>query len=79
MFFSYSLAGLIPLFPYMVFSTKVAMPVSIVLSILALAVLGIIHARLSKIHILKTALKMSAIGGVAILVGVVVGRLVKAF
>jgi VIT1/CCC1 family predicted Fe2+/Mn2+ transporter len=79
MFASYAIAGFIPLLPYVMFDTRVAMPTSIVLSILALAGLGVIHGKLSKVKVWRTMLKMSLVGGVAIIVGVVVGRVVNSF
>lgn len=77
MFFSYLLAGFIPLFPYA--STWVSDPfwVSIILSLLALVVLGIFSAKASGTRIGHHSLEMLFLGGIAIFVGVVVGKIVK--
>ena len=73
MFFSYLLAGLIPLFPYFILAPKFALWSSIGLSLLALFFLGIIGAKISNINALKSGLRMFLIGGTAIFIGVIVG------
>ncbi|MDO8676702.1 MAG: VIT1/CCC1 transporter family protein [Candidatus Azambacteria bacterium] len=73
MFFSYFLAGLIPLFPYLVLVPGSAVWLSIILSLLALFSLGIIGAKISNINTLKSGLKMFLVGGAAIFVGVFIG------
>ncbi|PIR46723.1 MAG: hypothetical protein COV07_02555 [Candidatus Vogelbacteria bacterium CG10_big_fil_rev_8_21_14_0_10_45_14] len=77
MFLSYILAGFIPLFPYIVFSHDVAFVLSISLSLLTLFVLGAVAARLSGTGILRNALSVLSIGGIAVIVGVLVGFVVK--
>lgn len=77
MFFSYFLAGFIPLSPYLFLSVEIAFWVSIIVSLFALFSLGVIAARLSKISIWKSALRMFLIGGTAIALGVLVGRIVS--
>jgi VIT1/CCC1 family predicted Fe2+/Mn2+ transporter len=76
MFVSYFISGFIPLAPYLMFAPAVALPVSIGISILALAILGAVTARLSKVSLAKSALRMASIGGLAILVGTLVGHFV---
>ncbi len=73
MFFSYLLAGFIPLFPYFILTSGFAVWFSIGLSLLALFSLGIIGAKISNINALKSGLRMFLIGGVAIFIGVIVG------
>ena len=73
MFFSYLLAGLIPLFPYLILISESAVWLSIGLSLLALFSLGIIGAKISNTNTLKSGLRMFLIGGTAIFVGVIVG------
>jgi VIT1/CCC1 family predicted Fe2+/Mn2+ transporter len=77
MFGSYLLAGLIPLAPYVFFEIDVALYISIILSLVSLAGLGAVSARISKVGLLRNALRMLAIGGVAVAVGVLVGRLLQ--
>lgn len=77
MFVSYSISGLIPLFPYFVMDTQHAFWWSIVASIISLFILGYISAKILKINVLKSTLRMALIGGMAIGLGVVVGLLMK--
>ena len=73
MFFSYLLAGLIPLFPYLILISESAVWLSIGLSLLALFFLGVIGAKISNTNTFKSGLRMFLIGGAAIFVGVIVG------
>jgi len=73
MFFSYLLAGLIPLFPYLILAPELAVWFSISLSLLALFFLGVVGAKISNINALKSGFRMFLTGGAAILVGVIVG------
>ncbi|MBI4066229.1 VIT1/CCC1 transporter family protein [Candidatus Gottesmanbacteria bacterium] len=70
MFTSYFLAGLVTLIPYFIMEAKVALPISIALSLSALFLLGVISATLFGINILRNGIRTLVIGGVAILVGV---------
>ena len=78
MFFSYFVAGFIPLLPYAIMEVKSALVVSIILSLAALFFLGVAGAEFGHTNKLKHGVKMFFIGGVAVLVGVVVGRLLSA-
>jgi VIT1/CCC1 family predicted Fe2+/Mn2+ transporter len=78
MFVSYFVAGLIPLLPYKFLETGDAFKLSIVLTLLALFVLGTVgglYSKNFKSKIFKRGLRAVIIGGVAILVGVVVGQI----
>lgn len=77
MFFSYFISGFIPLFPYIVFPVAAAFWVSILLSLSALFLLGILGARVSRTGSVRGGFQMSVIGGVAIVIGVLVGRMVN--
>ncbi len=74
MFFSYSLMGSIPLFPYILFDPLLALPVSILLSLVSLFIIGLIGGRLSQTNRLRNAVEMSLIGGLAIILGVTTGH-----
>jgi VIT1/CCC1 family predicted Fe2+/Mn2+ transporter len=76
MFISYFFAGFIPLFPYFFSSSIQSVWYSIGLSLLALYILGFVSGRLFHISSVRSGLRMLTLGGVAIGVGVVVGRLV---
>jgi len=78
MFGSYLLAGLLPLAPYIFLDIGVALYVSVIVSLIALAGLGAVSARISKVGLLRNAVRMLVIGGVAVAVGVLVGRLLQA-
>ena len=73
MFFSYLLAGLIPLLPYLILASEFAVWLSIGFSLLALFFLGVVGAKISNINMLKSGLRMFLIGGAAIFVGIMVG------
>ncbi len=77
MFASYLVCGLIPLLPYLIIPLHQAFWWSIVLSLLALLILGIISAKILKTKILKSGLRMMLVGGLAIALGVMVGMLFK--
>lgn len=76
MFFSYFISGFVPLAPYLFFADGMAFWTSISASIIALALLGIVGARISKVRVVKSVARMVIIGGLAIAVGVVVGKFV---
>jgi VIT1/CCC1 family predicted Fe2+/Mn2+ transporter len=75
MFFSYFIAGFIPLGPYAFFETTQAFWISIILSIGALFALGAANAKLSHVSIWRSALRMMIVGGLAIGVGILIGRI----
>ncbi len=79
MFFSYFLTGFIPLAPYFIFKPYTALLISITLALLALFILGTISGIWSRSHIIRQGLTMLFIGGVAIILGVVVGIFVDSF
>ncbi|MFH2019203.1 MAG: VIT1/CCC1 transporter family protein [bacterium] len=75
MFISYLLAGLIPLSPYLLFTGPRAEIYSILATLSSLIILGIYTARLFRGNILSKALEMFLLGGLATLVGIVIGSL----
>ena len=77
MLISYIVCGLIPLSPYVFIDTKNAFWWSIAASITFLFILGVISAKILKIKVLKTTLRMTIMGGMAIGLGVVVGLIMK--
>lgn len=63
---SYIIGGLIPLFPYMMYSSaKAALPVSVVTTLLALALFGAAKGYFTGTGKLKSALQTALIGGLA--------------
>ena len=77
MFISYFFAGFVPLSPYFVFGVSTAFYVSIIISVMALFILGSIRGRLSKVNVLKAAWEMTLVGSVAIALGVAIGTIFK--
>lgn len=77
MFVSYFIYGLIPFFPYLFFPTTYAFWWSILVSLFALFCLGLISAKILKIKIFKSALRMMIIGGFAIGLGIAVGIILR--
>lgn len=75
MFFSYFVAGFVPLIPYIFFSTATALPISIVASLFALFVLGAESAKCFHTNVIKSGARMFFFGGLAILAGMMVGKL----
>lgn len=74
MFVSYFLSGFVPLAPYIFLPVATAFWVSILFSIAALSALGVVGARVSNTNMLANAIRMVFIGGIAIGVGVLVGK-----
>ena len=73
MFISCVLASLIPLTPYILFPAGTALPASIVLSVAALFIVGMISARFSRLPVLWRGVRMALLGGATIILGVAIG------
>lgn len=67
-------AGFIPIIPYLLADGVPALTSSIVASLVALGILGYLHARLSKLPALPRVARMVLVGGAAIVIGVVIGN-----
>jgi len=74
MFISYLLTGALVLLPYVVGDVSRALPQSIAVSLVLLFMLGVISARVSRLPVLRRAIRMMVVGGTAIVLGIVVGR-----
>ncbi len=77
MFVSYFIAGYIPLLPYIVIGSEMGFGLSIALSLIALFILGAIGAKVARVSLFYSAMRMMIIGGLAIGVGILVGNLVS--
>ena len=73
MFVSYFIFGFIPLFPYIVAGISSAFWISVTISLLTLFLLGAVNARLSSLKIWHNGFEMLLIGGIAMVVGIIVG------
>ncbi len=76
MFVSYFVAGFIPLLPYLFFDKQFAFWAAIAFALIALFTLGVINARVFRVKVWQHALEMLVIGGIAIGLGVIVGKLI---
>ncbi|PIR87110.1 MAG: hypothetical protein COU11_02690 [Candidatus Harrisonbacteria bacterium CG10_big_fil_rev_8_21_14_0_10_49_15] len=76
MFVSYFVSGFIPLFPYIVLPVSAALAVSVVVSLLALFGLGAVSGKITKKSVVREGLRMLIIGGGAVLLGVLVGKMI---
>ncbi len=78
MFLSYFLSGFIPLLPYLIFETPLGFIVSIVASLFALFLLSLISAKMANVSPFRVAVRMLLVGGIAIVVGITVGKVLGA-
>ena len=77
MFVSFIAAGFIPLVPYLFASGYSSLIISIVVSLIALAILGYASALVIKTKPFRRALRMTILGGSAIVIGALVSLFVK--
>lgn len=77
MFVSYMLAGFIPIFPYTILSFPSSLAFSVILSLLALFLLGSFNAWLSRLPIFRHGMRMVMLGGTVTIAGVLVGVLLN--
>lgn len=77
MFFSFLIAGLVPILPYLIWSGTTAIYLSIVFSLLMLFVLGFISGKISSVKPWRRAVRMAILGGLAIALGAFVGTFFK--
>lgn len=77
MFFSYLIAGMIPIIPIVLLDLKNAPLVSIIASFLALFMLGYIKGKFVEHGAFRSAIEMFIIGGIATSIGLIVGHFLK--
>ncbi len=77
MFFSYLVSGMVPLFPYLIWPVILALPFSIVFTLISLFILGFTNGLRSRVHPTKEGLKMAVFGGTAIAIGILIGQIFK--
>lgn len=73
MFVTFIVAALVPLAPYFLYPPMTALAVSIVLSVCALYLVGLVSARVARLPVFWRAARMALLGGGAIAIGVLVG------
>jgi VIT1/CCC1 family predicted Fe2+/Mn2+ transporter len=77
MFSSYFLAGLIPLAPICIFNFPLSSILSILFALISLFLLGYIKGKIVKISPIKSGLKIFFLGGLATILGLVVGLIFR--
>lgn len=78
MFISCVLASLIPLIPYIIFESGMALIISIGLSVVSLFIVGAISAKFSHLPVIWRGVRMALLGGAAIVMGVAIGLFMPA-
>lgn len=77
MFMAYIIGGAIPLSSYFIFPIKLAVPISITITIAGLVALGIGTTKFTKQPMFKSGMRMMIMGGIALAVGLLAGLIVK--
>lgn len=77
MFFSYLLAGAVPVLPFLFFSVDTARIISIPAALVCLFAIGYFKGKIVRYGALRSAIEMLIIGGLATTVGLIVGNLFK--
>ncbi len=77
MLVSYFIAGLIPLSAYLLDSIKNPFWVSIIVTLVCLFLLGTISAKILKINLWHSSWRMFLIGGLAVVIGALIGRILQ--
>ncbi len=77
MFFGYFFAGFIPVIPLLIFPPEHAVKASIAFALTGLFVMGYIKGKIVHVPAWKSAFKVLVVGGVATLIGIGVGTLLK--
>ena len=73
---SYIIGSIFPLISYFFLPIKFALPVSLVLTVLALVIVGVIKGRLASINLIRSALEVVVVGTVSALGGYFLGSVV---
>lgn len=77
MFASYAVGGLIPVIPVILFPQNQAIIGSIVAAFTGLFILGFIKGKIVKINKFRSAMEMLIVGGIAAIIGIIVGFILK--
>lgn len=75
MFISSISAGFLVLASYFLIPSDLALYVSVCVALTALGILGYVHAKISHVKPLPRVIRMVIVGGIAIVLGIVVGHL----
>jgi len=77
MLVSYLLAGLIPTLPIMFFPLPLAGFISVIFAFIGLFALGFVKGKIVKVNRTRSGLEMLFVGGIAAIIGITVGLLLK--
>lgn len=77
MFFSYFVAGFVPIFPFLIFPSDTARIISMVFAFATLFLVGFVKGKFVKYQAFRSAVEMLLIGGLAAAVGLIVGNILK--
>jgi len=77
MFLSYISAGMIPIFPTILFEQPIARIMSIAFAFLGLFVIGYVKGKIVGQKPLRSAMELFVIGSIATLIGLLVGQILK--
>lgn len=77
MFFSYFVAGFIPLLPILLFELPYSVYLTVAFALIGLFLLGLLKGKLTKTNLLKSGLKVAVVGGIATALGIAVGIMLK--
>ncbi|MBU0569658.1 VIT1/CCC1 transporter family protein [Patescibacteria group bacterium] len=75
MYFSYILGGIVPLSAYFLLTINQAIPVSTVVTLLGLFLLGVATVKYTNERWFVSGIRVLTLGGIALLVGLLVGKL----
>ncbi|HEU4784293.1 MAG TPA: VIT1/CCC1 transporter family protein, partial [Ktedonobacterales bacterium] len=73
---SYIIGSIFPLIAYFFLPIPVALPVSLVLTVLALVIIGVIKGRLANINLVRSALEVVVVGVASALGGYLLGNVI---
>ncbi|MBI2019407.1 VIT1/CCC1 transporter family protein [Candidatus Daviesbacteria bacterium] len=77
MFFSYLFAGMIPVVPFLIFNPDTGRIISILAAFLSLFIIGYLKGKIVEFKAFRSAIEMLLIGGLATVVGLIVGNILK--
>jgi vacuolar iron transporter family protein len=73
---SYIVGSIFPLIAYFFFPIPVALPLSLILTCIALIIVGVIKGKLANLNLVRSSLEIVVVGGVSALGGYLLGSLV---
>lgn len=73
---SYIVGSIFPLIAYFFFPLKVALPLSLVLTLIALIIVGVIKGNLANLNLARSVLEVVIVGGLSALGGYVLGNVI---